>query len=73
MMTEDDERTLDYEKFSQLILSIVSAAGITFNEAADAMTLSMLQEKAISKGRLDQFDGRRSRVFRGSGIDRGRN
>jgi EF hand len=49
MMTKDDERTLDYEKFSQLILSIVSATGITFNEAADAMTLSMLQDKTISE------------------------
>lgn len=49
MMSEDDDRTLDYEGFSQLILSITGASGMSFDEAADDMTLAMLQEKTISE------------------------
>lgn len=49
MMTENDDRTLDYEGFSQLILSITGASGKSFDEAADDMTLAMLQEKTVSE------------------------
>jgi hypothetical protein len=52
MMTEDDARSLGYEQFVQLILSIVTASGMKFDEAADDMTLAMLQDKKISEDDL---------------------
>lgn len=52
MMTEEEQRTLDYEGFTVLILSIVGASGISFAEAADEMTLTMLQEKTVSEDEI---------------------
>lgn len=48
MMDKNDTRTLNYEQFGRLIMGIVASADTTFEEIADELTMSMIDENQIS-------------------------
>uniref|UniRef100_A0A7S1GHV2 EF-hand domain-containing protein n=1 Tax=Cyclophora tenuis TaxID=216820 RepID=A0A7S1GHV2_CYCTE len=56
MMDKKSEcRELDYEAFSKLIVSIVTASGKTFHQMADAMTMAMTKAAFVSSQDLEQL------------------
>ena len=54
-LDEDGSRTLDYEQFARLILSIVTATGHTFDEVADMLTLAMTVNDSMSEREYEEL------------------
>jgi Ca2+-binding EF-hand superfamily protein len=55
MLDRDDSRTLDFEEFARLILNIVVAGDMKFDQVADDLTLIMVQPAVVSEEELVQL------------------
>jgi Ca2+-binding EF-hand superfamily protein len=49
MMDKDDQRVLSYEQFAKLIMAVVAAFCMTFDELADQLTLALTNGDEISE------------------------
>jgi Ca2+-binding EF-hand superfamily protein len=47
MMENNDERVLDYSKFSRLMFAVAASAGKTVDEISDDLTLSLLSQPVV--------------------------
>jgi Ca2+-binding EF-hand superfamily protein len=55
MLDRDDSRTLDFEEFARLILNIVAAGDMKFDEVAYGLTLIMVEPANVTEEELAQL------------------